>query len=124
MTDKIRPEVVTFAYALLLDIRDTTVRPSDWVHTDGSPMTDHERELFGSCTVAELKAVQRLSQADQAFTREELRDLDRVQALSDPYFALLPEGAVMGQAMALMPKEERDQLEEVLERLAFIGRGF
>ncbi|MFF8919086.1 hypothetical protein ACF08M_38775 [Streptomyces sp. NPDC015032] len=123
MTDAIRPEVVTFVHALLSDlIHDTTTIPTDWVHKDGRPMSDHEREVLGSCTRPELQAVQRLSKAHQAFMDQEKIDLDRVEALCAPYFALLPDGAVMGEVIALMPEAERDELVELMDRLTLKDR--
>lgn len=118
MSDTIRPDVVTFVHALLPDlIHDTTVRPTEWVHKDGRPMTDHERQTFGSCTAAELEAVKRLAEAHRAFLDQELTDFERVEALCAPYFALLPEGAVMGQVLDLMPELERNEVIALMDRL-------
>lgn len=123
MTDKIRPEVVTFVHALLPDlIHDTNIRPTDWVHKDGRPMTDHERETLGSCTAPELQAVQRLAEAHMSLARQEVTDLERVTALCAPYFALLPEGSVMGQVLELMPEAERNEVAELMDRLTLKDR--
>ncbi|MGC9536518.1 hypothetical protein [Streptomyces sp. UG1] len=118
MTDNVRPEVVTFVHALLPDlIHDATTSPVNWVHKDGRPMTDHERETFGSCTAPELQAVKRLAEAHMDLIGEEVTGLERVAALCAPYFALLPEGSVMGQVLALMPEERRNEVAELMDRL-------
>ncbi|MEH0642845.1 hypothetical protein QBB33_15485 [Streptomyces scabiei] len=118
MPDTIRPEVVTFVHALLPDlIHDTATSPVNWVHKDGRPMTDHERETFGSCTYDEIKAVKRLAEAHMDLIGEEVTGLERVAALCGPYFELLPEGAVMGQVLALMPEAKRNEVATLMDRL-------
>lgn len=114
----IRPDVVVFVHALLPDlIHDMTTSPTNWVHKDGQPMTDHERETFGSCTYDEIQAVQRLAEANMALIGDEVTGLERVTALCAPYFALLPEGSVMEQVLALLPEAERNEVATLMDRL-------
>lgn len=110
-----RPEVVE----LLTDLRmDADVSPHKWTHEDGRPITREELNLAMSATFEEMRAVYDYSVKVADHYEDRAADLTRVQELLGPYFAQLPEGAVTGDALTLMPQAERDEVTVIMQRIA------
>ncbi|MER7799021.1 hypothetical protein ABTX71_01685 [Streptomyces parvulus] len=107
MLTLIRTEVT----ALLLDL--TVDDSGNWVHYDGHPLTDAEKDTVSSATPAECRAAaDTLSQAIGE-QEKEAAALGRIRALAAPYFEQLPAGSTMGDAMALMTAEERGEADRL-----------
>lgn len=111
----IRPEAV----ALLTDVAiDPHQHYTQWTRRDGTPLTDEEQRLIGSATAPELQAVADYSQ--RIIEREEQmsRAFTRLAELAIPYFAQLPEGAVMDDVVPLMSEDDRAEFERLAELVA------
>lgn len=109
---KARPEVV----ALLVDMEMGILQSGRYVHRDGRPFTDAEHALAGSAVWVDVEAARDLVATEAEFYMSKAADASRVVELLDPYFARFPDGANVGDALAIMPEAERAECIEIMER--------
>lgn len=112
----VHPDVVS----LLADVDMTEPfnRWRAWTHFDGRSLTPEECDLIGSATADEVRASADYHHTIAEHHAQRQADLTRVQELLAPYFAKLPDGAVTGDALTLMPRTERDEVVAITQRIA------
>jgi hypothetical protein len=108
----IRPEVLN----LLADLDPTTGDlPHQWTHRDGRPLTDFEHALAKTTTSDELRAVHTQATESLQTATAQAEALNRIQAITRPYFDRLGEGAVMRDVFPLMTDTERAEIHRLAE---------
>lgn len=92
--------------------------PFAFVHLDGSPLTDTERDMVRSATRKELEAS--VDYADRAarYAAEQAADASRVVELLNPYFERHPEAATVDDVVPLMSDTDRAEFLQLMERVA------
>nr|WP_127891800.1 hypothetical protein [Streptomyces sp. S10(2018)] len=112
MRSSVRPGVVLLLTTLDLDHPDIRKRP---YHRDGRPFTRAERDLLITSTSEEKAAAIAQIQLEDEWQRE----LDEMKAafvdLLTKYFAKLPDGSVVSDAVAIMTDEDYAEFERLAE---------
>ncbi|MFF6857204.1 hypothetical protein ACFY9H_17765 [Streptomyces bacillaris] len=112
MPSSIRPEVVLLLTKLDFSHPDIRTRP---YHRDGRPFTRAERDLLVTFTPEEKAAAQAQIQLEAEWQRE-LDDMrDDFVALLMKYFAKLPKGSVVDDAVDIMTDEDYAEFERLAE---------
>ncbi|MET9965417.1 hypothetical protein ABZZ80_05695 [Streptomyces sp. NPDC006356] len=108
----VRPEVVVLITKVDFSRRDDPTRP---YHRDGRPFTPAEHALLVTCTPEERAA----AKAQIRRAAEWQRELDEMQdafvELLMKYFAELPKGFTVSDAVALMTDEDYAEFERLAE---------
>lgn len=84
-------------------------------------LANDEQDLVATATRAELQATADITARLLDEERKHIAALARIRELVGPYFATLPAGSVMGDAMALMTDEERAELDAIARTLPVDG---
>ncbi|MYX31473.1 hypothetical protein GTY75_33530 [Streptomyces sp. SID8381] len=112
MPSSIRPEVVLLITKIDFNHPDIRTRP---YHRDGRPFTRAERDLLATFTPEEKAAAKAQIQLEAEWQRE-LDDMkDDFVALLMKYFAKLPKGSVVDDAVAIMTDEDYAEFERLAE---------
>ncbi|MEU8587128.1 hypothetical protein AB0C59_09020 [Streptomyces sp. NPDC048664] len=111
MHSSVRPEVVLFLTTLDLSHPDRT-RP---YHRDGRPFTRAERDLLVTFTPEEKAAAIAQIQLEDEWQRELDEMKDAFVDLLMKYFAKLPKGSVVSDAVAIMTDEDYAEFERLAE---------
>ncbi|MDO0935164.1 hypothetical protein QQY66_27130 [Streptomyces sp. DG2A-72] len=110
----VRLEVVVFITNVDFDRHDDPTRP---YHRDGRPFTV-AHDLLTTCTPAEIAA----AKAQMRLEAEWQRELDAMQdafvELLMKYFAKLPKGSVVSDAVAIMTDEDYAEYERLVKIVA------
>jgi hypothetical protein len=108
----VRPEVVVLITKVDFSRRDDPTRP---YHHDGRPFTPAEHALLVTCTPEERAA----AKAQIRRAAEWQRELDEMQdafvELLMKYFAKLPKGSTVSDAVAIMTDEDYAEFERLAE---------
>lgn len=102
MHSSVRPEVVLLLTTLDLNHPDTRQRP---YHRDGRPFTRAERDLLITFTPEEKAAAIAQIELEDEWQRELDEMKDAFVDLLMKYFAKLPEGSVVSDAVTIMTDE-------------------
>lgn len=116
-----RPEIVQ----VLMDIR-LNPETGKFTRGDGSPLTAEETDLVGQATRAELDAASALLETMVDLHTTQAQLMRQFSNLVEPYFAKLPEGTLLDEALAIMPAGERAEAERLMDQVApggFVIRG-
>ncbi|MFE6397498.1 hypothetical protein [Streptomyces alboflavus] len=108
----IRPEVVVLITDLDLDPRDDRTRP---YHRDGRPFTRAEHALLATSTKAEIAAAHTQMRIEAEWQRELDEMKDAFVELLMKYFAKLPKGSVVSDAVEIMTDEDYAEFERLAE---------
>ncbi|MER6027376.1 hypothetical protein [Streptomyces sp. NPDC001851] len=111
MPSSVRPEVVLLITTLDLNHPDKT-RP---YHRDGRPFTRAERDLLITFTPEEKAAAIAQIQLEDEWQRELDEMKDAFVDLLMKYFAKLPKGSVVSDAVAIMTDEDYAEFERLAE---------
>ncbi|MEU6285664.1 hypothetical protein [Streptomyces sp. NPDC047028] len=111
MPSSVRPEVVLLITKVDFSHPDRT-RP---YHRDGRPFTRAERDLLVTFTPEEKAAANAQIQLEAEWQRELDEMKDAFVDLLMKYFAKLPEGSVVSDAVAIMTEEDYAEFERLAE---------
>ncbi|MFG3099634.1 hypothetical protein ACGFZL_03715 [Streptomyces sp. NPDC048182] len=112
MHSSVRPEVVLLLTTLDLNHPGTRQRP---YHRDGRPFTLAERDLLITFTPEEKAAAIAQIELEDEWQRELDEIKDAFVDLLMKYFAKLPEGSVVSDAVAIMTDEDYARFEHLAE---------
>jgi hypothetical protein len=112
MPSSVRPEVVLLLTTLDLNHPDIRTRP---YHRDGRPFTRAERDLLITFTPEEKAAAQAQIQLEAEWQRELDEMKDAFVDLLMKYFAKLPKGSVVSDAVVIMTDEDYAEFERLAE---------
>ncbi|MFJ9377553.1 hypothetical protein [Streptomyces sp. NPDC101455] len=111
----VRPEVVLLITDLDFDRHDD---PSRCYHRDGRPFTAAEHDLLSIMTPAEIAAAKAQIQLEDEWERELDAMKDAFVELLMKYFAQLPKGSVVSDAVAIMTAEDHAEYERLVKIVA------
>ncbi|MFF8906325.1 hypothetical protein [Streptomyces olivaceoviridis] len=112
MPSTVRPEVVLLITNVDFSHPDIRTRP---YHRDGRPFTRAERDLLVTFTPEEKAAAKAQIQLEAEWQRELDEMKDDFVALLMKYFAKLPKGSVVDDAVAIMTDEDYAEFERLAE---------
>ncbi|MQY36167.1 hypothetical protein SRB17_41640 [Streptomyces sp. RB17] len=112
MPSSVRPEVVLLITKLDFSHPDIRTRP---YHRDGRPFTRAERDLLVTFTPEEKAAAKAQIQVEAEWQRELDEMRDAFVDLLMKYFAKLPKGSVVDDAVAIMTYEDYAKFERLAE---------
>ncbi|OIK00203.1 hypothetical protein [Streptomyces monashensis] len=112
MPSTVRPEVVLLITKLDFSHPDIRTRP---YHRDGRPFTRAERDLLVTFTPEEKAAAKAQMQLEAEWQRELDEMKDAFVDLLMKYFAKLPKGSVVDDAVAIMTDEDYAEFERLAE---------
>ncbi|MQY36016.1 hypothetical protein SRB17_40120 [Streptomyces sp. RB17] len=112
MPSAVRPEVVLLITKVDFSHPDIRTRP---YHRDGRPFTRAERDLLVTFTPEEKAAAKAQIQLETEWQRELDEMKDDFVALLMKYFAKLPKGSVVDDAVAIMPDEDYAEFARLTE---------
>ncbi|AOR33411.1 MULTISPECIES: hypothetical protein [Streptomyces] len=108
----VRPEVVLLITQVDFSHPDIRTRP---YHRDGRPFTRAERDLLVTFTPEEKAAAKAQIQLEAEWQRELDEMQDAFVDLLMKYFAKLPKGSVVDDAVAIMTDEDYAEFERLAE---------
>ncbi|QYX78976.1 hypothetical protein [Streptomyces akebiae] len=111
-SSSVRPEVVLLITDLDLDRHED---PSRCYHLDGRPFTTAEHQLLSTMTPAEIAAAKAQMRLEDEWERELDAMKDAFVELLMKYFARLPKGSVVSDAVAIMTDEDRTEYERLVK---------
>ncbi|MCF1595773.1 hypothetical protein [Streptomyces muensis] len=89
--------------------------PSRCYHLDGHPFTTAEHQLLSTMTPAEIAAAKAQMRLEDEWERELDAMKDAFVELLMKYFARLPKGSVVSNAVAIMTDEDRTEYERLVK---------
>ncbi|WNZ09628.1 hypothetical protein [Streptomyces sp. 11x1] len=111
-SSSVRPEVVLLITDLDLARHED---PSRCYHLDGHPFTTAEHQLLSTMTPAEIAAAKAQMRLEDEWERELDAMKDAFVELLMKYFARLPKGSVVSDAVAIMTDEDRTEYERLVK---------
>ncbi|EST29219.1 hypothetical protein [Streptomyces roseochromogenus] len=108
----VRPEVILLITKVDFSRRDDLTRP---YHRDGRPFTHAEHALLITCTPEEVAAAKTQSRLEAEWQRELGAMQDAFFDLLMKYFAKLPKGSMVSDAVAIMTDEDYAEFERLAE---------
>ncbi|MEH0625072.1 hypothetical protein [Streptomyces stelliscabiei] len=108
----VRPNVVVLITDVDFDRRDDPTRP---YHRDGRPFTVAEHALLVTCTPEEIAAAKAQMRREAEWQRELDAMQDAFVELLMKYFAKLPKGSVVSDAIAVMTDEDYAEYERLVK---------
>ncbi|MEW1816612.1 MULTISPECIES: hypothetical protein [Streptomyces] len=112
MPSSVRPEVVLLITKVDFNHPDARTRP---YHRDGRPFTRAEHALLATFTQEEKTAAMAQIQLEAEWQRDLDEMKDDFVALLMKYFAKLPKGSVVSDAVAIMTDEDYAEFEHLAE---------